>query len=48
VEFGLEKCARVSVKSGRVHRRQHIGKMEDDIKELVYENIQIFGCRRDQ
>jgi hypothetical protein len=25
MDFGLEKCARVSLKSGRVHRKQHTG-----------------------
>jgi len=32
--FGLEKCANISIKSGKVHRKQHIGNMENEIKEL--------------
>jgi hypothetical protein len=35
MEFGLEKCARISLKSGTVHKRQHIrNTMENKIKEL--------------
>jgi hypothetical protein len=33
MEFGLEKVVRISLKSGRVHRKQHTGnKMESEIK----------------
>jgi len=33
--FGLEKCARLSLKIGKVHRKQHTGNtVENEIKEL--------------
>jgi hypothetical protein len=35
MKFGLEKCARISLKNGRVYRKQDIGNtMENEIKEL--------------
>jgi hypothetical protein len=35
IKFGLEKCARISLKNGTVYRKQHIGNtMENEIKEL--------------
>jgi len=35
MNFGLEKCARICVKRGRVQSKMHIGnKFENDIKEL--------------
>jgi len=35
MNFGLEKCARICLKRGRVHRKMHIGStFENDIKEL--------------
>jgi hypothetical protein len=35
MEFGLEKCARISLKNGTVYRKQHVGNtMENEIKEL--------------
>jgi hypothetical protein len=35
MKFGLEKCARISLKNGTVYRNQHIGnKVENEIKEL--------------
>jgi hypothetical protein len=35
MEFGLEKCARVSLKRGKVHRKKYIGSTkENEIKEL--------------
>jgi len=40
VEFGLEKCARLSVKCGKVHG-QHIGnKVENEIKELESKSVE--------
>jgi len=34
IEFGLQKCPRVSLKSGKVHRKEHKGNtMENEIKE---------------
>ena len=35
MNFGLEKCARIYLKRGRVHSKMHIGNtFENDIKEL--------------
>jgi hypothetical protein len=35
MKFGLEKCARMSLKNGAVYRKQHIGNtIENEIKEL--------------
>jgi len=35
MNFGLEKCARICLKRGRVQRKTHIGNtFENDIKEL--------------
>jgi hypothetical protein len=35
MEFGLEKCARISLKRGKVHRKQYFGSTkENEIKEL--------------
>jgi hypothetical protein len=35
MEFGLEKCVRVYLKTGKVHRKQHIrNTMVNEIKEL--------------
>jgi hypothetical protein len=35
MEFGLEKCARISLKRGKVHRKQYTGSTkENEIKEL--------------
>jgi hypothetical protein len=35
MEFGLEKCARTSLKRGKVHRKQYTGSTkENEIKEL--------------
>jgi hypothetical protein len=35
MKFGLEKCARISLKTGTVYRKQHIGNtIENEIKEL--------------
>jgi hypothetical protein len=35
MKFGWEKCARICLKSGKVYRKQHMGKtMETEIKEL--------------
>jgi len=35
--FGLEKCANISIKSGKLHRKQHIGNTENEIKELRFD-----------
>jgi hypothetical protein len=50
MKFGLEKCARICLKHGKIYRKQQMGNtMENEIKELRYnEGIQIFGCRRQQ
>jgi hypothetical protein len=35
MKFGLEKCARISLKSWTVYRKEHIGNtVENKIKEL--------------
>jgi hypothetical protein len=35
MEYGLEKCARISLERGKVHRKQNIGSTkESEIKEL--------------
>ena len=35
MNFGLEKCARICLKRGRVQSKMHIGKtFENDIKDL--------------
>jgi hypothetical protein len=35
MKFGLEKCARISLRNGTVYRKEHIGNtMENEIKEL--------------
>jgi hypothetical protein len=35
MKFGFEKCERISLKNGKVYRKQHIGNtMENEIKEL--------------
>jgi hypothetical protein len=35
MKFGLEKCARISLKNGTVYRKENIGNtMENEIKEL--------------
>ena len=34
MNFGLEKCARICLKRGRVQSKMHIGNIENDIKEL--------------
>jgi methionine aminopeptidase len=35
MKFGLEKCARISLKNGTVYRKEHIiNTMENEIKEL--------------
>jgi hypothetical protein len=33
MEFGLEKRIRVSLDFGKVHRKHHIEKMENEIKD---------------
>jgi hypothetical protein len=35
MNFGLEKCARISLKNGTIYAKQHIGNtVENEIKEL--------------
>jgi hypothetical protein len=53
MKFRLEKCAKICLKSGKVHRKQYMeNTMEIEIKVLdsmmaYNEGIQIFDCRRE-
>jgi len=45
MNFGLEKCARICLKRGRVQSKMHIGNtFETDIKELDPKNLSNEFC----